>query len=88
MKENLKNYVFRLMEEKEYITDQDIMNFRNRIEDIITAETYKSAYKRINYFKDWKFKEVDHRGRLYVGTEDGITWYRIPKEVYQAISNT
>jgi hypothetical protein len=53
---NLKQFVWKELDKKGYVNDDEIMKFTGKIESIIPAATYKSAWHSFNHFKD-KFKK-------------------------------
>jgi hypothetical protein len=89
MKETFKQYIFRLMEEKGYVLDQDIYNFRKKEGNYYQAEVYKNLYRKLKHFEDYKFTQWEHCGRKYLARTEDMPenqWLQIPKELYLKLS--
>ena len=86
---NLKQYIFKIMDEKGYANDQEVFNFRKRENDIITGYDYQAQYNRIKrdreFFADKKVIKISNYKRDYRGSLNGETWYKMCKDYFNEI---
>lgn len=88
MRETFKQYIFRLMEEQGYATDQDIYKFRKKEGGYAEAERLRRLWQKLQYFKDCKFVEKIHPHRKYLARTADMPknqYVQIPKELYDEI---
>jgi len=53
MKKSLKQFIFESLNNGTRLLDDDVYRFRSRSEDLITAETYKQDYYRLQRDRDY-----------------------------------
>ena len=86
MKETFKQYVFRLMDEKGYTLDHELAQYdQNKEPSFAMAERYKQLWRKIQYFKDYKFVEFIKGNRKYLARTADMPehqWHQIPKELW------
>jgi hypothetical protein len=86
MTKTLKQYIFRLMDEKGYVLDQDLYNFKKEEPNYHLAQQYKRLWHKLQYFKDYKFTEFMKGNRKYYARTAEMPenqWLQIPKELYK-----
>jgi hypothetical protein len=66
MKKSLNQFVYESLDNGEYLTDSDVYKFRNRSDDIYTAETYKQNYHRLKRDRDY-FNNQQNTGIKIIG---------------------
>jgi hypothetical protein len=84
---NLKQFIFKKMEEQGYILDQELYKFCGREPNFSTAEIYKREYLNFKnakeYFKDFKNPILSHYKKRYSIGHKGINeWWKIPKSYF------
>ena len=86
---NLKQYIFKTMDKKGYVNDQEIFNFRNKESDILTACDYKAQYNRIkrdrDFFTGKPIVKLHKYKRYYQASLNGELWYKISKDYFNEI---
>lgn len=90
MKETLKQYVFRLMDEKGYVLDQDLAKwYKDKEINYYQGERYKRLWRNLQYFKDYEFTEFCKGNRKYLARTADMPkhqWHKIPKELYEELN--
>lgn len=66
MKTSLKKFIYESLDNNKSLTDSDVYKFRNREDDIITAETYKQDYYRLKRDRDY-FNNQQNTGIKIIG---------------------
>ena len=89
MKETFKQYIFRLLDEKGYVIDQDLFRYNNQEPNYYLAEQYKTLYHKLQHFKDYNFIEFYKGKRKYLARTKEMgenEWLQIPKELYKQLT--
>lgn len=89
MKESFKKYVFRIMEEKGYCSNSDVANYKPDCYMFYQADQYMKLWKKLQYFKDFNFTEIQKANRKYLARTDDMeedSYHQIPKELYIELS--
>lgn len=94
---SLKTFIFNSLDKGIYLTDSDIYRFRERNEDLFTAELYKKEWHRLQADKEFFTRRLNegikidkitrYKGKYTAQLQGSKFWVKISKAYFNEIKN-